>query len=392
MNLSKLYSFSKPTVQGITNWEDQIVYPEKEGVTDYAYIKEDTLTNCTKEELFHAIYTHDDIQWVTTPEHNTFILPGTDYETLLPIVKRRKEILKGNLLWPTIVIIVFGFLYFLLKSDDPEDRSDYSLLFFILIYGIFPVISVVFDFFTVMKIKENNFSSEAYDIKFSHWINQGKSTISLYTASGILVLISVLQLIYGFQDSIELAGLVKPKVWYGEYWRLLTCTLLHGNLLHITFNASAIYAIGYMVIRVTSYWYFAIVFLFSGILGSLFSLLFLPEATSVGASGGIMGLVGFLFVFGIKFRHKIPMGMVKSMFITVLLTALMGILLYGIIDNAAHGGGLLGGMLMGILLIKKRKDMIPYKANASITVLGIIATLILLLGIGSIVYRLYFLN
>jgi rhomboid protease GluP len=164
--------------------------------------------------------------------------------------------------------------------------------------------------------------------------------------------------------------------------------LMHGGVMHILFNGLAIFAIGHLVIRITGFSYFVIVFLFSGLLGSLFSLFLLPTQTSVGASGGIMGLIGFVLIVSMKFKDSVPRNIIKTMLNTIMLTAIMGISAFDMIDNAAHGGGLIGGIIIGLILIRKRDNLIPYKPSILINIIGIVSAIVLISGIVMIIRQL----
>jgi membrane associated rhomboid family serine protease len=150
--------------------------------------------------------------------------------------------------------------------------------------------------------------------------------------------------------------------------------------MHIFFNATAIFIIGRMVIRITDFHMFSTVLLVSIIFGSLFSIYFIPEQTSVGVSGGILGLFGFVLIIAIKQRSLVPRNILKSMLNSLFLVAVLGVAATDIIDNAAHGGGLIGGIIMGLLLIRSKKQEIPYRSGVFITILGLISVGILLFG------------
>ena len=82
------------------------------------------------------------------------------------------------------------------------------------------------------------------------------------------------------------------------------------------------------------------------------------DGPSAGASGALFGLIGVLFVFGIKFRHELPEGF-KRAFGTGLLPVIMinlfiGFMARGIIDNAAHLGGLISGAALALVISYRR--------------------------------------
>ena len=134
----------------------------------------------------------------------------------------------------------------------------------------------------------------------------------------------------------------------GEYWRLLTAIFVHANILHIAFNAYALYIIGRDVERFYGAVRFTLVFMLAGLSGSVFSLIFTPEP-SLGASGAIFGLIGAEAVF--LFRHRQLFGdrarrALQSIILVALINFGFGLSVQGI-DNFAHLGGLIGGLILG---------------------------------------------
>lgn len=370
------------------NWEKEIELPPKDDDVDYAYIlkSETTPVICDKETLLDVIENDKDVKYVTTPNNKSFVLPGSEYETLEPILRKKKSLIKGNLKTAGFSILFFGGIM-LMTSLNSENSffSDTTGKIYLLVFGVIPVLNGVYELLSLRKVSASNFQAESLEIKFDYWVKSQES-YSIIAAVGILAFITLIQFSIGLNDSINLAGLVKPKTNDGEYWRLLTSTLLHGNLFHIFFNASAMYVIGKMLIRITSLWHFFIVFLISGLMGGTFSLLFMPDATSVGASGGIMGLIGFILVMSLKLK-SIPRNIVKSMLSSIILIAIIGISATEIIDNAAHGGGLIAGLLLGIILVRKHEEMIPYKSSKLVFVFGLLSLLVLIGGVVMIFHQ-----
>jgi membrane associated rhomboid family serine protease len=159
-----------------------------------------------------------------------------------------------------------------------------------------------------------------------------------------------------------------------EWWRFVTPVFIHIGLAHLLVNMYGLWMIGPYVERLYGSAKFVVLWVITGIAGVAASYLslrpgmavgpvgrFLFRATdgpAAGASGALFGLIGLLFVFGIKFRHELPEGF-KRAFGTGLLPVIMinlfiGYLGRGFIDNAAHLGGLFSGALFGLVIGYKR--------------------------------------
>jgi membrane associated rhomboid family serine protease len=95
------------------------------------------------------------------------------------------------------------------------------------------------------------------------------------------------------------------------------------------------------------------VFLFSAVAASATSFYAPGPPLSVGASGGIMGMIGFLAVVGVRRRHLVPRGFLRSIALSVALTAATGLVAHHFIDNAAHAGGFAGGVLIGFAHVRR---------------------------------------
>jgi hypothetical protein len=87
------------------------------------------------------------------------------------------------------------------------------------------------------------------------------------------------------------------------------------------------------------------------------------DEPSAGASGALFGLVGVLFVFGIKFRHELPEGFKRAfgtgMLPVIMINLFIGFLGRGFIDNAAHLGGLLSGAALAVVVDYRRPGESP---------------------------------
>lgn len=155
-----------------------------------------------------------------------------------------------------------------------------------------------------------------------------------------------------------------------ELYRLITSIFLHGGFVHIVCNMYSSYIIGPQLESFFGKVKYSIIFIGSGIIGNLLTLAFLQDTyVSVGASGAIFGLLGALIYFGYYYRVYLS-GVIKSQIIPlILLNLIIGFMITSI-NNLAHIGGLVGGVLLSMAVGVK------YKSTKSDIINGIIMTLI----------------
>lgn len=155
-----------------------------------------------------------------------------------------------------------------------------------------------------------------------------------------------------------------------ELYRLFTSIFLHAGLFHLLCNMYSLYVIGPQLESFYGKTKFLIIYILSGIIGNLLSIIFLGDSyVSVGASGAIFGLLGSLLYFGYHYRIYLS-SVIKSQIIPlILLNLLIGFALAGI-NNFAHIGGLIGGILSSIAVGVK------YKSTKFDIINGIIMTII----------------
>jgi membrane associated rhomboid family serine protease len=136
-------------------------------------------------------------------------------------------------------------------------------------------------------------------------------------------------------------------------FRLVTNQFVHAGLMHIASNLYGLAFAGLFLLPVVRNWRLLVCYLLSGLGGSLAGLMIHPNVVSVGASGAIMGLWGILLVLAL-FRDRRVVDSASMILLNaaifVGLTLLFGAVARGI-DNAAHIGGLLTGMVLGALIV-----------------------------------------
>lgn len=137
----------------------------------------------------------------------------------------------------------------------------------------------------------------------------------------------------------------------GEWWRLLTPIFLHIGFIHLLFNEYALWIFGSEIERLFGSPRFVVLYILSGLFGSLASFAFSP-ALSAGASGAIFGIIGAQAAF--FFRNRENFGEVGRRQLGGLLAIIVVNLFFGLtvsgIDNFGHLGGLVSGFLLGLAL------------------------------------------
>lgn len=225
-----------------------------------------------------------------------------------------------------------------------------------------------------MKITSDINRKNKKDAQIVNDVFAPKKPIVTYVLIAINVLIFLLQM---FNENI----LYYFSVWnvgiieYNQFYRLLTGMFLHANILHLAFNMYALYVIGRQLEGFIGKAKYISVYLLSGIVGSLLSVaLHSGNYLGVGASGAIFGLLGSLLYFG--YHYRVYLGGVLQSQIIPLIVINLGIgFIFSSIDNLAHIGGLIGGLVGTMALGIKHKSTTSDRINGWIITIIIIAFL-----------------
>ncbi len=150
-------------------------------------------------------------------------------------------------------------------------------------------------------------------------------------------------------DTLLRLGALEPvRVFqYGEYYRLFTVMLLHGGIAHFASNCLGLYIFGTRVERYYGHGVFLAIYVFSGFMGSLASLMSLT-GFAVGASGAIYGLIGAAAARTLVTRRALDGLPLYFFFLYGIFSLPIGFLIPNI-DNGAHIGGFLAGGLLGYI-------------------------------------------
>ncbi len=271
------------------------------------------------------------------------------------------------------------------KINDVEDLKKYNF-----ITDVFPNINVATNFKEkgmelFMKItKDINKANEDSSIKAEE-IFKKKTPIITYLLILINVIVFAITYIYGSGIEpnvlVKFGGLISTSNYSFNLSRIFTSMFLHVSIVHLILNMYSLYVLGPQLESFYGKFKFLIIYLVSGIAGNLLTLpLLQSNVVSVGASGAIFGLMGSLLYFG--YHYRVYLGtVIKSQIIPLIVLNLLIGFLATSINNFAHIGGLVGGILISMVVGVK------YKTSTSERINGIIMSLIYF---GFLIYLAFF--
>lgn len=236
-----------------------------------------------------------------------------------------------------------------------------------------------------IKVTDNINQKNESKSKIAEKIFSFKKPIVTYSLIFICILVFILMYVLGNGSTdnytlLVFGANVDTLTKNGDYYRLFTSMFLHIGILHLLCNMYSLYIIGKEVENVFGKVKYLIIYLLSGIAGSILSLAFNHNTICAGASGAIFGLLGALLYFGYYYRTYLGATLTRSIIPVIVLNLIIGFTSSGI-DNAAHIGGLVGGILLAMAV------GVPDKSNNNNKINGIVLSLIYF---GFIIYLSFF--
>jgi len=127
---------------------------------------------------------------------------------------------------------------------------------------------------------------------------------------------------------------------------LVDRSILHGGIMHLLNNMLSLYFIGWFLEPLLGKWRYLTLYLACGLIASFASIYWHEATLSVGASGAIFGLYGFILALTL---FKIFDPLLNKVIVTFAGIFVVVNLIYGLaggVDNAAHIGGLCAGLFL----------------------------------------------
>lgn len=300
---------------------------------------------------------------VWTPEEKRTVPPEAVPELLEPLRKRFAEVAEADRVharrnvWIFGVVLAWGVAAALGRGVAPLESQSVGLAgLLLLIFGLIPLYEAWKTGRSAMELDAISLGVEEQEARFDYWLHRQRMpvTIALLILMGLA---GATQVWIGLDASVGAAGLVKASYHAGEWWRLLTAPFLHGNPLHWILNAAALWYLGRRAESLARWPHLALVFLLAMVAGGIATAKFLPGAPSIGASGGVLGVLGMLMAFEWLHRKLVPRSARRRLAAGVLMTFAIGFVGYRFVDNAAHAGGLLAGILYGLIVFPRSHSM-----------------------------------
>lgn len=190
--------------------------------------------------------------------------------------------------------------------------------------------------------------------------------VNLLMVGGNIFIFIVLEMFGSTENTaymLKCGAAYTPLILEGQWYRLVTSMFLHFGIGHLLNNMVLLLFLGDTLEGMVGKWKYLLIYLGGGIIGNLVSLIIDCRtgqvAVSAGASGAVFAVIGGILVILIK--HK---GRFRDMTASRVLFMMALSIYYGFqstgIDNAAHVGGALGGILLTMLLYRKRKKYVNY--------------------------------
>jgi rhomboid protease GluP len=177
-----------------------------------------------------------------------------------------------------------------------------------------------------------------------------------------------------------------PQTLGGQYWRLFTSMFLHFGIIHIFGNMWCLWSLGRLAEKLLDSITVVGLYLLTGIGAALLSLSWDPMRVGAGASGAIFGIAGALITVLHFGKLGLPTQAVKKLLGYVVRFAILNLLfgVQGHIDNMAHFGGLVTGLLMGFFIARTLNTDAEERAPRRRVIMAFSAAIILALTVSVI--------
>ncbi len=204
----------------------------------------------------------------------------------------------------------------------------------------------------------------------------------------INVLIALVSYLGIDQESIIMAGgRYQTGIDSGQWWRLLSSMFIHDGLTHLFFNMYGLWVLGKLVETSLGSVRFFVVYMTAGLFGSLAGYMLTNVPNSIGSSGAVLGILGACLIELGLFRQIYKTKQGASLFRILLFLSIVNMslgLFMPLIDQHAHVGGMVGGIMM-TLWLSPRSFLGKHQSTGLLSIIFAVSfVLSLLYALGSI--------
>ena len=336
----------------------------------------------------HVRNSRESVEAVWRPQDRKMMPPEASVELIEPLRKRFADLAEEDGADARRNTLVFSFLLLwalyasLANRTIPTESVEVGLAGILLvILGFVPWYEAWRNRRSAMALDEQRLAGEEQEARFERWL-RGERSWCMWVLVVLLAVGGAVQVWVGLDVSVAAAGLDKERYRGGEFYRLLTAPFLHGHPLHWALNAAGLWYLGRRVEVLAGWPHLALVFLISILAGGVATAQFMPNQSSVGASGGLLGLLGFLIFFETLHSRLVPRPSRRRLGAALIITFVIGFFGYRFIDNWAHGGGLVAGMFYGLIVFPKSRSARRPRANRMDRFFGGLGLLVLAAALG----------
>lgn len=291
--------------------------------------------------------------WIWVPEQERLIAPEEVPSFEKTLLMRRSVIASDDLDAAHRNLVLFGAILIwalYAASQNTGVFSSQSVGLTVILFLILGVKPWWESRQTLTNLGKTSISEEVPEARFELWLGMQKVWLTPLFV-GLIIAVFLGQKMS--PTALEDAGIQKALYRAGDWWRIYTGAFLHGGLLHMAMNVSALWYLGRRTEVLARWPHLAAVFFISIIGAGWATVSLMPNIPSVGISGAVSGLLGFLLVFETLHRPLVPRPVRTNLVGMLILMIVIGALGFRFIDNAAHAGGLLTGAAYAAIVFPK---------------------------------------
>ena len=346
-------------------WDAEDALPAKPEGPEYGFASRGRVYACSREDLVaESANPARDLLIAWTPASPRFV-------TVWEIPFLEGSLRSRSLVWLRQRVQTAGLILFLLAGWAASNWASRAFPVFAAMAVFMGLLPLIWAVQTRREVNRGILKSEemARVTRFKIW-SRRRPGVGTWILAGALVLAGAWQLIVGLNRSAGFAGHSSILVTQGEPWRLLTAGLVHGGWIHFGLNFLALVTLARLAEAVSSRFHVITIFLVSMLAGFAARQVLDFQGISVGASGGILGILGFLAVFVVRRPRCLPVTIRNWILMMIFGVIVLGASAPGLIDNVGHAGGFFGGAILGWLMLGRSDPAIPARAGRAMRALG----------------------